>query len=94
MMDYKKEWIKKNSRRKILLIVFSLLAVSLGVMAVNVYLEILQYDEIGNFSSAYIKNLLYQLVFSLAAGGIAFFVFALSGFFVRKNCTDYFKKTE
>jgi uncharacterized membrane protein (UPF0182 family) len=93
MMDYKKEWIKKNSRRKILLIVFSLLAVSLGVMAVNVYLEILQYDEIGNFSSAYIKNLLYQLVFSLAAGGIAFFVFALSGFFVRKNCTDYFKKT-
>lgn len=92
MVDYKKEWLKKSSHRKILFISFALLLIALTVVVLNIYLQVLQYDEIGDYSSVYLKNLTVQILCCLVAGIISFVAFFLSGSFVIKNSTRYFKK--
>lgn len=92
-MDYKKKWMKKNSHRKLLLILCTFLLIALTVIVLNIYLQVLQYNEVGNHSSVYGKNLMVQVMWCFVAGVISFIAFFVSGIFARRNSIEYFRKT-
>lgn len=92
MRSYKKEWMEKKGFRKIIAIFIVLSGIAVAVIARSIYLKILLYNEAGNLSPIYIKNLIFKVLFSLAAGMITFFTFTITGLTIKKNSTEYFKK--
>lgn len=92
-MEYKKEWMKKNSRKKLLFVVCILFLIAVTTVVISVYLQILQQKDAVNHSLVYCKNLMVQALGRIAAGLFSFAAFFVSGVFAKRNCVDYFKKT-
>ncbi len=82
---------QKNNYRKIIIIAScAIIAFILVSIAINIYLEVIQLDEIGGFSDIYLKNLLWKGIFSLFTFLIIFISFFFTNMFILKNAKKYY----
>ena len=92
--DYFQEKNKKNIKGKIIWGVLILLAIIALFTAKNIYLEILQLNEIGGYSGVYITNLIYKAISFTLAFILIFAVITTTNIFIKKNMNIYFQKKE
>lgn len=88
--DYEAEKLKKKLKGKLVLIGILLLLIVSAVIAGNIYLEIIQLDEIGGLSRIYLINLTYKIIFSIAVFLVIFLAASITSIFIRKNLKHYF----
>jgi uncharacterized membrane protein (UPF0182 family) len=92
--DYYQEKTKRGLNRLIIPIVCIIALIITVAIVSGIYLEIIQLDEIGNFSGVYITNLTAKAI-SFAAGFILIFaIIAITNRFIKKNITAHNKKLE
>lgn len=92
--DYYQEKTKKSLNRFVVPIVCIIAAIIIIAVVSGIYLEIIQLDEIGNFSSVYITNLIAKAI-SFAAGFILIFaIIGITNKFIKKNMNKYNTKME
>lgn len=94
-MIYDHEQLKKRSPGKKLIIAAVIVAaIILAFIANSIYLEILQYNEIGqNLSTVYLTNLMYKLLFAAAGFIIIFILTSLTNIFIKRNVRKYLQET-
>ncbi|MFA6308121.1 MAG: UPF0182 family protein [Clostridia bacterium] len=85
---------KKGSVKKIVIIAVIAAVLIIGaIIACTIYLNIIQLDEIsnklGNFSSVYIKNLIYKVISFLTAFISIFVVISVTNIFIKRNMNNY-----
>lgn len=90
--DYEKEKLKKRIKGKLLAGIIIILALAAVVIGVNIYLEILQLNEIGNVVSIYLTNLLYKVVFSVTGFIVIFTAVSLTNVFIKKSFNRYLEE--
>jgi uncharacterized membrane protein (UPF0182 family) len=61
----------------------------LAFIANNLYLEFIQYREIGNLENVFITNFFYKLLFSAVAFVIIFISISMSNIFIKRNVKKY-----
>jgi len=88
IQDYR-QLKKKGARNKLFAVLAIVAVIILALVINNIYLEVLQYEEIGKLSSIYTTNLVYKVVFSAAGFIVIFALFTVSGLFVRRNLGKY-----
>lgn len=92
--DYYQEKAKKNLKGKFILAAVIVVAIILLIAAAGVYLEIIQLNEIGNYSGIYLTNLVYKVI-SFTVGFILIFALVtLTNRFIIRNMNAWFKKRE
>ena len=92
--NYYQEKTKKSLKGKFVLAAVIVIAVILLIAAISIYLEIIQLNEIGNYSGIYLINLVYKAI-AFAAGFILIFALVtLTNRFIIKNMNSWFKKQE
>jgi len=87
----KKVNIDKIKRRLTFLIIFLLLIAGLIGVA-NVYTEIIELKEIGDYESVYITNLAYNITFFVIVFIFIAVVFSVTGIFIKRNLNAYFRE--
>lgn len=88
--DFKKPDINvKKLKKPFIIIGIIILFIILAVIAANIYLEIIQYNEIGNLSSIYTTNLLYKVLFGVVSFIFIFAAFSVTNIFINKNMRVY-----
>jgi uncharacterized membrane protein (UPF0182 family) len=87
--DYYRENKKKFNKMKFGMLYTAVILVILLVYSALAYVEVIQLDEIGNYSGIYLKNLLYKTMFFIATFVIIFFSFAISNKVVLRKCEKY-----
>jgi len=87
----KKVNIDKIKRRLTFLIIFLLLIAGLIGVA-NVYTEIIELKEIGDYESVYITNLAYNIAFFVIVFIFIAVVFSVTGIFIKRNLNAYFRE--
>ncbi len=92
--DYYQEKNKKSSKGKLLLGAAIAVFLILLLTANKIYLEILQLDEIGGFSSIYVKNLFYRIITFAVCFVLIFALIYISALLIKKNMLAYFKKMD
>lgn len=80
---------KGNLKGKIIIGLFLAALLVLAFVGNSIYLEILQYSEIGNLQSIYTTNLIYQIAFSAGAFVIIFLLVSLTNHFIKRNFKKY-----
>lgn len=90
--DYKKEQIKRGFKRKFFVIGSILFLIAILFVITNIYMEIIQLDEIGNLSSIFYKNLIYKVIFSVIGFIVIFMAVAITNIFVKRNIAQYLKE--
>ncbi|MDD5604211.1 MAG: UPF0182 family protein, partial [Eubacteriales bacterium] len=60
----------------------------------GIYIEIIQYREIGGYEGVYLKNLIYKAISSAAVFVVAFAVFGTTAAVVRRNLRAYYRDNE
>ena len=78
--------------RKIIIPIVIIVAIISLIIAMNVYLNIIELNEIGQFSGIYLKNLFTQIGFFGVSAVFIFIVLLLASIFVRKNITKYYEE--
>ncbi len=92
--DYYKEKKKKNNTNKYKYLGIGILLLLLIVIIINIYLKIIQLDEIGGFSSVYLINLRYKIIFACISFVIIFIASLITNIFIKKNVNLYFKEND
>lgn len=92
LYEYNRERFKKSLKRKLIIGLIILLALIGLTIASNIYLEIIQLDEIGNLSSIYIKNLIYKLISAVAGFVIVFAAISITNIFIKNNLREFFRE--
>src|SRR3989339_996395 len=92
--DYYKEKNKKNFIWKILAIAIGLLIIIGSFIAVEIYLQVIQLNEIGGYSNIYIKNLIYKVIFGAISFIIIFLLIGITSYFSKKNIHNHIKTLE
>ena len=92
--DYYQEKTKKSTKGKLVLAAIIVIAIILLIAAISIYLEIIQLNEIGNFSGIYLINLVYKAIAFAAGFIIIFALVTLTNRFIIKNMNSWFKKQE
>lgn len=88
--DYEQVNKKKLFSKWPVIGVLIFVAIVLAIAANTIYIEIIQYNEIGGFSSIYITNLMYKLV-SVAVAFVLIFIFISStNIFIKRNMNRHF----
>jgi len=85
--QYKK--VKKKRFSIGIIIVLVLLAIW---TANEIYLEILQLDEIGGYSRIYIKNLIYKAITFVICFALVFIITYITNIFLKRNLNNYRKR--
>ena len=70
--DYYKETNKKINYKQIIIGIIVVTILLLAVLASTFYTEIVQLNEIGNYSSIFIRNVIYQSIFFIISFIIIF----------------------
>jgi uncharacterized protein len=92
--DYYQEKTKRSRNRFIIPIVCIIAAIIIFAVVSGIYLQIIQLDEIGNFSGVYVTNLIAKAV-SFAVGFILIFaIIAITNKFIKKNIAAHNTKLE
>lgn len=74
-----------NSKKRIWIFAV-LVALIIGAIAANnIYLKILELEEIGGLSSIYVKNMIWKIAIGFAAGALAFAGTLIQNTFIRRN---------
>ncbi len=87
--DYYKD---RNTKRfkKTLLIVAAIIAFIIAAgIATNIYVQIIEYDEIGGLSGIYTRNLLYRFTAWLVSFIVIFFTFYVTGSIITKTVKNF-----
>jgi len=92
--DYYQEKSKKKTKRWGIPLLLIVILIASVFIAVGIYLNIIQMDEIGGFSGVYLTNLAVKALSFLAGFIIIFTVIAVTNMFIRKNINTYYKKME
>lgn len=87
--DYYKEANKKKNKFAITLGILVLALIFLLRTAFNIYLDLIQLNEIGNFTSIYITNLTYKFLFGVISFIVIFATFYITNIFIKKNIKNY-----
>ncbi|NTV90345.1 MAG: COG1615 family transporter, partial [Clostridiales bacterium] len=87
--DLYQERNKKGFKKKVIGGIAAVLVIIAALAANNVYLEILQLDEIGGYSDVYIKNLVYKLISFGICFVLVFAVTFVTNIFLKKNIDGY-----
>lgn len=91
--DYYQEKNKKSLNKKIILIVLLVAIIIILAVSAGIYLNMIQLDELGGFSSVYITNLIAKVVSFVIGFAIIFTIIAISNILIKKNMSNYFKET-
>ena len=92
--DYYQEKDKKNMKKRFLPLIAIIATFILIAASAGIYMDIIQLDEIGGFSSVYLTNLAAKAV-SFGIGFVVIFtIIGITNKFVKKNMNAYFKKME
>ena len=83
--------VKFRVRKIIIPIVIIIVIISL-IIAMNIYLNIIELNEIGQFSGIYLKNLFTQIAFFGVSAVFIFIVLLIASILVRKNITKYYQE--
>lgn len=92
--DYYQEKTKRSLKSRIVPIAVIVAAIILLIAAAEIYLEILQLDEIGGFSSVYLTNLLYRAIAFVVGFIVVFALVYITNRFIIRNMNGYLKKLE
>lgn len=93
--DYYEEKNKGKSKKKFVVGGIILLLFILGLVANSMYLEYLQYHEIGDkLTIVYITSLIYKSLLFVAGFIFVFFITALQIKFIKNNLNEYYKQNE
>ena len=93
--DYYDEKNKRGIKKKFVFGGAILLLIILGLIGNGIYLEYLQYAEIGEkLTQVYTTNLTYQVLMFIVGFVIVFFVAAIQNRFIKKNLNTYFTQNE
>ncbi|MEN8908399.1 MAG: UPF0182 family protein [Clostridiales bacterium] len=90
--DYYKEMNKgmsKKNKKHIIITVVSLIVLAIFMYFTSVYMEIIQLDEIGEYSNIYLKNFGFKAIFFVITFVIIFFVFKISNKITLNKCIKY-----
>ncbi len=90
--DFFQENNKKGTKKKITIGVIIVLVIIAALTANDIYLEILQLDEIGGYSDVYMKNLIYKLISFAICFVLVFVVTFITNIFLKKNLNNFRKK--
>lgn len=90
--DYYQEKSKKSWKRRIIPLALLIFIIAAVIISANIYMNILQMDEIGGFSGVYLTNLAVKALSFLAGFIIIFSVIAATNMFIRRNINTYYKK--
>jgi len=80
---------KKALKRNIIIAAAILLLIIGLVAAFNIYLEILQLEEIGGLSGIYTKNLVFKIIFAAAVFVLVFAVTSITNVFIKRNALNF-----
>ena len=83
--DYYREVNKRNSFKKAILGIVALIVLLIVILAISFYMEIIQLNEIGNYSSIYIRNLIYKVIFFIITYIIIFTMLFISNKLIEIN---------
>ena len=92
--DYYQEKSKKSLKRRFIPLLLIVIIIAAVIISTGIYLNILQMDEIGDFSGVYLTNLTVKVLSFLAGFIIIFTVIAVTNMFIRRNINTYYKKME
>ena len=92
--DYYQEKNKNSMKKWIVPITIIIAAVILIAVCASIYLDLIQLDEIGGFSSVYITNLIAKAVSFAASFVLIFIIIAVTNRFIKKNMNAYYAKLE
>lgn len=93
--DYYQEKAKKSLKGKYIPVAIIAVIILILVAANNIYLEIIQLDDIGsNYVGIYTQNLIYKLGTFIVCFIILFAALTVSSLIIKKNMSSYFKKNE
>ncbi|MCX7921827.1 MAG: UPF0182 family protein [Clostridia bacterium] len=87
--DYYKEKNKKGVKGKLVAVIILTLFMLVGVIASNIYMEVIQLDEIGKLSSIYLTNIKYKIAFSAISFIIIFALVSITTAFIKRNIKKY-----
>ena len=90
--DYYQEKSKKSHKGRFVIGAVVAAFLILLLTANRIYLEIIQLDEIGGFSSIYVKNLIYKAVTFVVCFAVIFAFTYISSLLIKGNMLSYFKK--
>ena len=87
--DYYKEKGKKDVGKTLITAVILLIILITCIAAVNIYLNIIQFNEIGNLSSVYLTNLSYKVGFFAISFIIIFAAISITTRFIKRNLVNH-----
>lgn len=87
--EFYREHKKSMSRGKITIGALIILLIAAAVIASNIYMEIIQLNEIGGFSKIYITNLTYKIVSVIASFVLIFAAVTVTNAFIKRNMYCY-----
>lgn len=87
--DYYKEKGKNNLKGKVIIGAILVLIIAAAVIACSIYLQVIQFDEIGKLSGIYMTNLTYKIAFSVISFIVIFGIIAAMNVFIKKNIKNY-----
>lgn len=91
--DAYKEKMKRGAKVKIAIGISAVFIIIALVIVALVYLDIIQLNEIGkSFSSVYITNLQYQVLFAAFSFAVIFLAISVTNIFIRKIMNRYFSE--
>ncbi|MDP4094384.1 MAG: UPF0182 family protein, partial [Bacillota bacterium] len=83
---------KKKFKKPLIILGIIVVVIILAIIACNIYLEAIQYNEIGNLSSIYFTNLKYKVIFSVLCFILIFVLISVTNMFINKNMRLYRKE--
>ncbi|MCX7709636.1 MAG: UPF0182 family protein [Clostridia bacterium] len=90
--DFEKEKGMKKIKNTILFAAFIALVLAAVILGSSIYMDVLQLNEIGDFSGVYITNILYKAASSAIVFVLMFVILSLTNVFIKKNINRYFKE--
>jgi len=91
--DVYEEKMKKSLKVKIGIGIAAVVIIIALIAAAAIYLDIIQLNEIGNsFSSVYMKNLQFQVLFGVISFVVIFLALCITNIFIRKIMNGYFSE--
>lgn len=92
--EYYQEKNRDSIKKWIITIIAIIALVIIIATAAGIYLEIIQLDEIGGFSSVYLTNLAAKAISFVIGFVVIFTIIAVTNKFIKKNMSTYYRKME
>ncbi|MCX7746506.1 MAG: UPF0182 family protein [Clostridia bacterium] len=88
---YHEKNLRKIKKRVIIGLIAALLLV-ISLIAVKIYMEVVQLDEIGGLSGVYLTNLMYKVIFAVISFIMIFAAVFTTNIFIKKNMLGFIKE--